>query len=471
MAMKRQVNENQHTEWKQSWRDEYLKWICGFANADGGVLEIGRDDSGTVVGLTNALKLLEDIPNKIRDILGIVADVNLCSENGLDYLQIVVEPYPYPISYKGEYHYRSGSTKQELKGAALDKFLLKKQGLHWDGVPVPDFSIDDLSPAVFKRFRELAAKSKRLSKEILAETDENLIRKLRLFTNDYLKRAAVLLFHEDPEVLVGGAYIKIGFFRNNVDLLYQDEIHGDLFSQVEKTMDLLLTKYLRAGISYDGLYRNEKYPMPEEALREVLVNAVAHKDYATSVPIQISVYDDKLMIWNPGQLPMEWTVEKLFVKHESHPHNPEIANAFFRTALMESWGRSYEKITEACNQTNCPLPTVKYERTGLWVTFEYPEIFIKKISTETSSKTSSKATSKATSKTTSKTTSKQDAVLEHIRLNPNITAYELSQLMGLSEEGIRFHLKNLKKFGIIKRFGSSKTGHWEIISDNEQESL
>ncbi|HSI59765.1 MAG TPA: ATP-binding protein [Ideonella sp.] len=111
------MTEHQHVEWKQSWRDEYLRWICGFANAEGGVLVIGRDDQGRPVGVADAARLLVDIPNKVRDILGILVDVNLRQEEGRDLVEIVVEPYPYPVSYKGEYHYRSGSTKQELRGA------------------------------------------------------------------------------------------------------------------------------------------------------------------------------------------------------------------------------------------------------------------------------------------------------------------------------------------------------------------
>ena len=101
--------ESQNVEWKESWRDEYLKWICGFANADGGLLDIGRNDKGELVGLPQAKKLLEDIPNKIRDFLGIMTEVNLREEDGNDYIEIRVEPYPYPVSYKGEYHYRSGT--------------------------------------------------------------------------------------------------------------------------------------------------------------------------------------------------------------------------------------------------------------------------------------------------------------------------------------------------------------------------
>jgi ATP-dependent DNA helicase RecG len=164
------VTENQILEYKQSWRDEYLKWICGFANAHGGVLEVGRGDQGDVIGLPDADRLLEELPNKMRDLLGIIADVDLMTECGKNFIRITVEPYPYPISYKGEYHYRSGSTKQVLKGAALDQFLLRKQGRHWDGVPVPYVTLSDLDAEALTNFRKRAARSQRLSKEVLSET-------------------------------------------------------------------------------------------------------------------------------------------------------------------------------------------------------------------------------------------------------------------------------------------------------------
>ena len=107
--------ENQNVEWKELWKDEYLKWICGFANAQGGKIYIGKKDDGTVIGLQDSKKLLEDIPNKVRDVLGIIVDVNLLTEDGKDYIEIRVNSNSYPVNYKGEYHYRSGSTKQQLK--------------------------------------------------------------------------------------------------------------------------------------------------------------------------------------------------------------------------------------------------------------------------------------------------------------------------------------------------------------------
>ena len=192
------MKENQHIEWKESWRDEYLKWICGFANAEGGVLVIGRNDKGAVVGVKDARKLMEDVPNKVRDILGIMVDVNQTEEAGKEILEIIVEAYPYPVSYKGEYFYRSGSTKQELKGAALDRFLLRKQGLHWDGAPLPHIAVGDLDSDAFAYFRKQALKSQRLTPEILDEPDDLLLDKLHLVEGKYLKRAVALLSQKKP---------------------------------------------------------------------------------------------------------------------------------------------------------------------------------------------------------------------------------------------------------------------------------
>jgi len=272
------MKEHQHTEWKESWRDEYLRWICGFANAEGGVLVIGRNDKGVVVGVPNAAKLLRDIPNKVRDILGIMVGVNLREDAGKEYLEIVVDPYPSPISYKGEYHIRSGSTKQELKGAALDKFLLRKQGMHWDGVPLPGFTPVQCNISAVQHFKDKGLQCGRLDASVSQDSLEDILEKLQLTEAPYLKRSAALIFSENPEKYFTGAYIKVGFFVTDDDLLYQDMIRGSLFDQVGKTLDLIYFKYLKASIRYEGIQRVESYPFPRAAMREALLNAVVHKD-------------------------------------------------------------------------------------------------------------------------------------------------------------------------------------------------
>jgi ATP-dependent DNA helicase RecG len=234
-------HESQHTEWKEVWRDEHLRWVCGFANAQGGRLLLGVNDQGQVTGLPDAAKLLEDLPNKVRDLLGIVVQVNLHSVGKRSSLEVVVPPYPNPISYRSHYYMRSGSTLQELKGAALDRFLLGRQGRTWDGVPLPQFGLADVSAAAMARFRQLAQRSGRLDAETLTETDAQLLDKLRLKDGAYYKRAAALLFAVDPQRYVTGAFVKVGYFESETELLYHDEVEGNLFHQVRSTLDLLLT--------------------------------------------------------------------------------------------------------------------------------------------------------------------------------------------------------------------------------------
>ncbi|MEO6718885.1 MAG: ATP-binding protein [Ferruginibacter sp.] len=374
--------ESQNIEYKSSWRDEYLKWICGFANANGGSIFIGKDDAGNIVGVTDAKKLLGEIPNKVRDTLGILVDVNLHTTAQGDFIEIIVEGYPYPVNYKGQYHYRTGSTKQELKGAALDKFLLQKKGKRWDGVPVPNIAVTDLKQETFEFFRKRAIKSQRIEEDILTDTNEHLIENLQLKENDFLKRAAILLFHAEPEKFVTGAYIKIGYFETDDDLKFQDEIHGNLFEQIEKTMDLLFTKYIKAEISYEGINRIEKYEYPRDAVREALLNAIAHKDYSGGTPIQISVYTNKIIFWNEGQLPENWTIENLLTKHPSKAYNPDIANALFRSGYIESWGRGTLKMIRECELAELPKPIYFYDMSGFFVEFRkdnYNEQYLKSL--------------------------------------------------------------------------------------------
>ncbi len=454
------VKENQNIEWKESWRDEYLKWICGFANAEGGKLFIGINDNGEVIGINNAIKLLDEIPNKVRNHLGLVVDVVLKNENGREYIEISTDSYPFPVSYKGQYHYRSGSTKQELHGAALDKFLLQKKGKRWDSVPVPYISVNDLHEPTFKLFRNKAIQSKRLSKEILIETNGQLLEKLHLLENNYLTRATILLFHSTPEKYITGAYIKIGYFETDENLLFQDVIEGNLFEQVEKAMDILLTKYLKAFIRYERIYRIEEYPFPEPALREALINAVVHKDYSSGNPIQISVYRDKIMFWNEGQLPENWTVEKLKQKHSSIPYNPDIATAFFRAGMIEAWGRGTLNILNECKKMALPEPCFIYDAPGFLVELtgkpENKENTLNNPIEKSSGKSSGKGSGKSV-----------DRILEYIKSNNTTTIPELAEKINISTRAIEKHIDKLQKENLIMRIGGRKYGKWKIIEENE----
>lgn len=426
--------ENQNIEYKESWRDEYIKWICGFANSKGGDMFIGVDDKGNVVGIQNAKKLSEDLPNKIKDILGILVDIDILEEKEKTYIKINVDAYPYPVSYKGNYYIRIGATNQELKGASLDKFLLQKQGLKWDGTPEPYTKLENLSEQSFDIFKNRASETQRVDENIQKYSNDEVLDKLNLYMpNGMLKKAAVLLFHPRPDKIFTGASIKIGFFRTDDDLAYQDEILGSLFEQVDKVMDLLQTKYLSAKIEYQGLQRKETLPIPIEALREAVLNAIIHKDYSSGIPIQISVYDNKLMIWNEGELPQDWTVAKLKIKHPSRPYNPDIANAFFRAGLIESWGRGTIKIINEMRKAQLPAPNFKYDDSGFYIIFSFGKVDLEK------------------------------QILDLISENTKITVVKLAEILETNDKKIKRTLKELQDKKLLERIGTNRSGEWKIL--------
>lgn len=365
--------ENQNVEWKERWKDEYLEWICAFANTDGGKLLIGVDDNGKVVGVSGYEKLLRDIPNKICNVLGIVASVKLIEENGVPYIEISVPPYPVGISCRGVYYCRSGSTKQVLAGPALESFLLRRRGASWDNMPFPSFTIDDVDDREIQKFCKLAAEKGRIAPELLKEPKDVLLEKLHLTRSGYLTNAAMLLFSKDPQEWQQGAYIKIGYFESDSEVAYQDEIHGPLLEQVDSALDLIYFKYLKAKIFYKGIQRIERYFVPRDALREALINAVCHKRYESCIPIQVSVYDDRLYVANDGGLPEGWTAKKLMGKHDSKPYNPYVATVLYYAGFIESWGRGIEKICAACRMDGVYDPIYTVDPGDVMVEFTAPE--------------------------------------------------------------------------------------------------
>ena len=195
----------------------------------------------------------------------------------------------------------------------------------------------------------------------------------------YLTRAAMLAFYRDPERWVTGAYIKIGFFGDSdSDLKYQDEIHGPLIEQIDRTIDLVYTKYMKARITYEGIQRVEIFMFPRDAFREILLNAVVHKDYASCNPIQISIYEDHMYIWNDGQMPENLrTTESLFAKHSSKPFNPKLAHVFFISGMIEAWGRGFDKIKAACNALyHTPVPEYDITADGIMVYCRANELYL-----------------------------------------------------------------------------------------------
>lgn len=451
--------ENQNIEYKESWRTEYLKWLCGFANAQGGTIYVGVNDKGEVVGLSNAKKLMEDIPNQVQAGLGIMPDVSLLEKDGKDYIAIRVEPSAFPVSYHGEFHYRSGSTKQLLTGNALSAFIMRRTGFRWEDVTVDDVTVDDLDSDSFKIFRREALRSKRMTQEDLDISNEELLKKLHLMADGKLKRSAVLLFHSDPSRVQVGSYVKIGRFSGNADLLYQDVLEDSLIKIADKVIDLIYLKYLKAKITYEHDRRVETYPFARDAIREAVYNAIAHNCYMFGTPIQIRIEDEAIIISNRCILPENWTVETLMEPHESIPYNENIANAFYYAGYIETWGRGIQKICNACIELGAEKPRYELLGTGLRVhftalksaLFEEDENRLGENIVETTQKTSPKTSPKTSQK-----------ILMLIREDNTISTREMAKLIGINRRNIMRNISELQKQGILLRIGSIQKGHWEI---------
>ena len=300
----------------------------------------------------------------------------------------------------------------------------------------------------FEFFIKKAIDSKRLEEKDIPKNYNELLEKLRLTEGSYLKCSAVLLFHKEPQQFFTGCYVKIGYFESESVILYQDVIEGNLFNQVEKTMDLLFTKYMKALISYEGISRIERYDYDTNALREIIHNAIVHSDYSRNVPIQIRVYHDKIRISNVGSLPETWTVETLLKEHASEPFNPNIANSFFRAGYIESWGRGINTVIELSKAYNGTVPTFKF-LSGLTVEFksDYPN---KKVGNRVGNRVGNNLTEN------------QIEILENIRIDSKISAKKLSVMVGISTRKIEENIAKLKDLELLKRVGGTR-GHWEIL--------
>jgi ATP-dependent DNA helicase RecG len=442
------MHEQQNIEFKSQWTDNILKTVCAFANTNGGTIYIGIDDNGNPVELKNIKKLMEDIPNKIKNTIGIVPKVNLVERGGKQLIEVNIESYKYPVSYKGAFYKRSGSTNTELAGTELTQFLLQKSGLVWDQSVEPMATLDDINLDTLDHFKRLS--QKRLSSISTEDNPELLLEKLNLLRNGKLKRAAILLFGKNPRKFFITSYLQIGRFISESEVISSDIIDGNLFEQVEKALEILRIKYLQNRFYYEGIVRKEDLEIPEAVLREAIINALIHRDYMIPAQTQLRVYDDKIWLWNAGKLPEGISIEQLKKPHASYLRNPLLADIFYKAGYIESWGRGTLNIIDYCTSANLPEPEMSEEMNGfLLVIHKYGE--------------GSEKIPETTQKSPRKVPEKSQKILNALKENPFLSRKQLALNLGESEHTIQSRLRKLQKDGLIKRIGTAKGGHWEVV--------
>jgi ATP-dependent DNA helicase RecG len=199
---------------------------------------------------------------------------------------------------------------------------------------------------------------------------------------------------------------------------------------------------------------------------EALLNAIVHKDYGSGIPIQISVYEHQIVVWNPGQLPQDWTLERLLGKHLSTPYNPLIANAFFRAGYIEAWGRGIEKIHRECWEHDIPPPVFDYGMSGLMLTFRAnPQHLITAWGEQEAKR---RMGEKVGEKVGEALTNNQRQILTLLRDNPRMAAREVVQRIGISSRKVEENIAKLKALTLLKRIGPAKGGYWQVTDDQRE---
>jgi len=439
--------ESEAEEWKESWRKEYLASICAFANKNGGTMIIGKTDKGEVIGVSNPHKMLEEIPNTVRNALRFSPEVNAVAEKGKTIIVVKVEPQRRAVDYEGIYYTKSGSTRVALTGNQLMQFLLKKEGMSWVDLPEERIKLNELSQEAIDFFIKKGTGSGRMSSEAANGGNELLLKNYELMNENGLKRSGAILFSENPLRTSYATPVKIGAFSENGTILRDDIIQGPVIMQPDRVMDLLLNKYVLGTNALEGLMMVTKYPYPVRALREAVLNAVVHRDYSRAVDTDILVYQDRIEIRNPGRLPDGWTAEKLLEAHSSEPANPSVAKAFYDMRYIERYGSGIKMIREECAAMGLPEPEYEVAFGIFEVTFRLPEKNDRNVSGKAAVDLSDLTDTEA-------------KIYALICEGKVTTALDMACLLDMSEKTVRRSVAVLVERELVKRIGSRSAGRW-----------
>ena len=241
------------------------------------------------------------------------------------------------------------------------------------------------------------------------------------------------------------------------------------FSQIEEAVDFVL-RNIRLGATIDGLVRKEKYELPPEAIREMIINAHCHRNLLDESCIQVAVYDDRLEVTSPGGLYNGLTYEEVMNGH-SKIRNKGIANIFSQMGLVEAWGSGIKRIFNAAEEYGLPKPRFQEFDNMFRV-----ELFRNNSMTESekkfgvnSEKSRSKDGDKAEKIRDYELTYTQKKIVNLLLANRQLSAAKIAEQLDLGSRSIEKNIKKLKEYGILIRHGSPKNGYWEIVDKELQE--
>ena len=438
--------ENDRFEWKEIWKREYLKSIASFYNTDGGRLLVGRNDAGEYVGVKDPKDTAKVISDTVMNKMHFQVFVSIVNIEGKDCVMVDVPSGSRKVDLDGKFYVRVGNTVQTLEGVDLKEVLLNENGLQWLDTPC-EISIDDLSKEAISYFVSKGKESGRIPEYVDENDVPKLLSRFGLMTSGVPNLTAAILFSDNPQMYSRGAYLKIGLFDSKNILVRETYIEGPLIMIPDRAVDKLLESYIQPRYMYDGpgVSRYNHYDYPNDALREIILNALMHMDYKRSQPVTVSVRPNELEVFCFGGLPGNMTVDKLFESHQSVRRNEALAMVFHAAGFVEGWGQGISKIIEACEANGNKIPSFSEVQGGFSVIM-FPNFVeapghVKDEDDE----------------------SLDDSILRLIRDNPKASARSMAKVLGTSDRTILVHLNDLRKQGIVDRVGSRKTGEWIIL--------
>ncbi len=433
-------------EFKESYDSKNLgKEIVAFSNTEGGRIFIGVNDQGKVKGIQITNKLKSEIQDLAR---GCDPSIHIKIETIDNVIIVNVDDglnKPYRCS--AGFFLRQGSNSQKLSTDEIREFFNKEGKILFDEAVNNEFSFKSgFSKTKFDLFIQKANLSRTIS-------DEDILKNLGVLTETRkFKNAGVLFFCDNIEKFFRHAIITCVLYKGNdkYKIIDRKDFTEDTISNYNGVMAFLMRNLrLEYKIETAGP-REELLEIPEDALREAIVNAMAHRDYnEKGANIQIDIFDDRVEISNPGGLIS--AIKKEDFGKKSISRNPLLFSLFKTADLVEKVGSGVGRMRDAMRNVGLPAPV--FEFTSFFtVTFKRPPM-----------PTGDKKQIGLVEKLVEGLVESQKKIIKLIEENPYISKSELSKKVGISTTAIDKNILKLKDKGLLKRVGPDKGGHWEII--------
>ena len=448
-----QEGEGFNLEFKESYNPNLAREICAMANASGGKILIGVSDDGKIKPITLSNRMKSEIQDLVRKFDPIFS-VDMSEFEGVVIID-VSEGKKKPYSTGGKFYMRQGANSQQLSRDEIRDLFMNEGLIRFDEMPNGKFNFtEDFNERAFQNFLKMTGISNNLSRE-------EILRNLKLLEGDKLKNAGVLLFCNEATKHIGSATIICSAFQGNdkVKIIDSKKFDADLFSNFEEAYKFLTYRLNTEYIITSGA-RIEKLELPERAIREAILNAIAHRDYFSTSKIQIYIFSDRVEINNPGGLVGNIRVEDLYKR--SFPRNNLLFGLMQRMDLVEEIGSGLMRINQMMEEYLLPDPIVKVDNSlGFEIVFQRPDL--QRMSIEQRMEKYKKGVEKGVEKLKKN----QLIIVNLIEKNRSISKEEMVKKGGLSKKTVEYNIKVLKEKGVIKRIGPNKGGFWEVVDQEK----